>query len=159
MSEEPIIITIAGDWRIYEAACLHLRPKGAATPRVNGSSIATPHGTLQFAGDTEQATITAMPRSAEDVPFWTELLSDLAAMAERLAQAPQAPWRKRTTDSIIEAYYRARAAGDRKITLKQLAERHGVGYSWLRQRKMAYDAAGKWGAPKNKTNTDNSDKS
>lgn len=159
MSDEPITITLAGDWRIYEAACLTLRPKGVATPHANGSRITHPYGTLQFADDAEQATITAMPRLPEHAPFWRELLDDLTAMAVQLAEAPQAPWRKRTTDSIIEAYYRARAAGDRKITLKQLAERHGVGYSWLRQRKMHYDAEGKWGAPKNKTNTNNTVKS
>jgi hypothetical protein len=103
MSQEPITIIVAGDWRIYEAACLALRLEGAVTTKEDGSTVVTPEGTLRFAGDAEQATITATPRDVEDAPFWTELLDDLSTMAALLTAAPQAAWHKRDTDSVPRA--------------------------------------------------------
>lgn len=55
MSQEPITIIVAGDWRIYEAACLALRLEGAVTTKEDGSTVVTPEGTLRFAGDREFA--------------------------------------------------------------------------------------------------------
>ncbi len=54
------------------------------------------------------------------------------------------------TEKAIEFYYRARAAQGkrplRKITLRQIAEKMGLNYGYLRQRKMEYDATGGWGS-------------
>jgi hypothetical protein len=52
---------------------------------------------------------------------------------------------KQTADQVIEHYYRAKSRGA-KITLKQLAERYDFNESYLRQAKIAYDRAGKWGS-------------
>jgi hypothetical protein len=52
---------------------------------------------------------------------------------------------KQTADQVIEHYYRARSRGV-KITLKQLADRYDFNESYLRQAKVAYDRAGKWGS-------------
>ena len=67
-------------------------------------------------------------------------VQDIAAEARDIHRAI-AP----TPDQVIERYYRARAAGA-KVTLKQAATQSGISYSWLRQRKMEYDRAGKWGS-------------
>lgn len=50
----------------------------------------------------------------------------------------------------IERYYRARAAGDRRMTLKRLAQETGYSPGYLGQVKFEYDRAGKWGSKKAK---------
>lgn len=54
---------------------------------------------------------------------------------------------KMSVNGAIEHYYRSKAAGG-KITLRQVAAQTGYSYGYLRQCKMAYDAAGKWGCKK-----------
>lgn len=69
-----------------------------------------------------------------------EKTSDRAEADKMLAIVAHSPY-----DSAIEHYYRSRAAGAR-ITLKQAAEQAGLSYTALRQHKVQYDAAGKWGS-------------
>jgi hypothetical protein len=53
--------------------------------------------------------------------------------------------KKISADAAIESYYRSRAQGG-KTTLAEIAHRYGFNESYLRQAKMAYDRAGKWGS-------------
>lgn len=68
------------------------------------------------------------------------------AIQDGLAPSPVS---NATYDDAIERYYRARAAGA-KITLKQIAEMYQFSPSYLRKRKMEYDARGGWGSRKKK---------
>lgn len=102
-----------------------------------------------FVGKGESTTL-VVHTIPSNLPHVQPLIDDLEATAREAREARRDSIGE-TPDELIEEYYRRRAAGS-KVTLKQLAEQAGMSYSWLRQRKMEYDRAGKWGSKQpNKT--------
>ena len=115
-----------------------------------GHEVATPLGEMSFApadGHT-QVYITFAAKDADVIAFWSDVetfLQSLARWARFTRQTAGQGW---TPDEAIAYYYRSRAAGNKKITLKAVAELTGINYEALKKHKQRYDAAGKFGSKK-----------
>lgn len=145
-------LTLVGDWWYYAGALKMLLSVDDFVP-TDGEE---PNGWVLHAGNWEQdtalitgcdgrTTITITIRNAASGPPWSRYaaqLQDMAAEAREMRRTVLGP----TGEEVIELYYRSRAAGHKKTTLRQLAQQYGFHPNYLSQVKRAYDEAGGWGS-------------
>jgi hypothetical protein len=107
-----------------------------------------PAGSITLTRHPDKPLLTTLAiRVGGDAPYWRALVKRLQGFGNEARE------RRRevmpTADDVIQRYYRIRAQGG-KVTLRQLAEETGFNYSYLRDVKVTYDKAGRWGAKKRK---------
>jgi hypothetical protein len=97
------------------------------------------------------------PATAADLhDYWYPALNRLESHAKEAQQMRRS--QQITADEAIEYYYRSRAAGGRKITIREVAERFRLSHTALLKHKQRYDAAGKWGSKKDTVSKENLDR-
>jgi hypothetical protein len=105
----------------------------------------SPLGTVTTTRNDTETTMTIEPAEGEQ-NYWRTIEAGIEIFA---AEARGKRWIMDglTADELIERYYRARAAGDRKMTLRRLASsQHKYSYTALQKHKQRYDARGGWGS-------------
>jgi hypothetical protein len=146
-------LTLTGDWWYFAGALKMLLTRRGIELTTEGQEgngwVFTlpgwPQDTVHITSFDNKTTIVIIQRHPESAVLWQDIkaqLEDMATYAREMRRDVHGP----TGEEVIEIYYRARAAGGRKVTLKQLAEQYGFNVTYLSQAKRIYDAAGKWGA-------------
>ena len=147
------LIHVFGDWWVLAAYFQDaIRHETGGYPTLNvtpgrcllssgiGAAIITP-------GDENMTTITIhrYGHKNETRVEWDHIVSQAKRFSDNMRTIKRGG--QPTAEDVIERYYRARAQKCR-ITLRQLAEEYGFNESYLRQAKVQYDRAGKWGSKK-----------
>jgi hypothetical protein len=99
---------------------------------------------MRFTGHDDVTTVNARFGDTADESRCEDMIRRLTIVA-RAARQLKDDTEKPSAERVIEMYYRTKAQKG-KITLKELAHRWGFNESYLRQAKIEYDRAGKWGA-------------
>lgn len=144
MSEEPITITVQGDWRALAAACaaFALDPVGIVR-QTNGISVITPKGTIAFSGNGDQCTITVRDAQSDSAAFWVPIFDRLQAMAAYAQDYKRPAARRRVSplvepepDAPMDAWLDWREAARRRgkrITLESIADKGNFSISTLKK--------------------------
>lgn len=147
-----IRLNLVGDWWYYAGALKTLLSVDGFIPNDtavrDGWTMSAGHWTQDTAlvtGKDGRTTVVITIRNPEPAPRWHHYAGQLEEMSTHARQMRRDVYGP-TGEEVIEIYYRARAAGAKKVTLKQLAEQYGFNVTYLSQAKRIYDAAGKWGS-------------
>jgi hypothetical protein len=166
MSDKLITIeeTITGEWWWIAALFGRLQQDEPLFKRVDGIGVTdrsrdglteihrnangTTLGTVRYGGNDGKTTIhiEATPTYGESLRATLIQVSSIAETAHNLHRAA----RKTTPEGAIEHYYRRKAAGS-KITIGQISAQTGISEKTLRNVKVEYDRAGKWGSKPKRT--------
>ncbi len=150
--------TIAGEWWWIAAVCndeLHKNLPEFEAVKIsnrnpNGYTQSLDElGTLTIAGDeTKLQTVVRIECPDAYEGQWRGVVAGIERLAQNARDLRRWAYGYGSTpEEAIEFYYRSKAAGG-KITLGQIAEAIGKSEKRLRNIKVEYDRAGKWGSKK-----------